>query len=29
MIDANFFWNLFQLTGSINAYLMYKKLAIN
>ncbi|WP_081627914.1 YqzL family protein [Caldisalinibacter kiritimatiensis] len=26
MIDANLFWKLFELTGSITAYLMYKSL---
>ncbi|MGF7059554.1 YqzL family protein [Brassicibacter mesophilus] len=29
MINAEFFWKMFELTGSVNAYLMYKKLIIN
>lgn len=28
MINANFFWRIFELTGSISAYLMYKKLTV-
>ncbi|NLI71021.1 MAG: YqzL family protein [Firmicutes bacterium] len=27
MLSANLFWRLFERTGSIVAYLMYKKLA--
>lgn len=26
MIDAELLWKLFKLTGSINAYVLYKKL---
>ncbi|ACB85390.1 hypothetical protein Nther_1818 [Natranaerobius thermophilus JW/NM-WN-LF] len=26
MIDANFFWRMFELTGSITAYLAYRDL---
>ncbi|WP_144414723.1 YqzL family protein [Clostridium formicaceticum] len=26
---ANTFWRIFELTGSITAYMMYKKLMIN
>ncbi|WDV47329.1 YqzL family protein [Clostridiaceae bacterium M8S5] len=26
MFDAELFWKLFKLTGSVNAYILYKKL---
>ncbi|NLM45262.1 MAG: YqzL family protein [Firmicutes bacterium] len=26
MIDANFFWKLFERTGSVTAYLLYRRL---
>ncbi|MBS4537988.1 YqzL family protein [Clostridium sp. D2Q-11] len=29
MVNAQFYWHVFELTGSINAYLMYKNLLIN
>lgn len=29
MFDANFYWKVFKLTGSVSAYLMYKKLMVN
>ncbi|MGO1369613.1 MAG: YqzL family protein [Senegalia sp. (in: firmicutes)] len=29
MASDQLFWQLFKLTGSINAYLMYKNLSIN
>ncbi|WP_352417929.1 YqzL family protein [Proteiniborus sp.] len=29
MFNADFFWKMFELTGSINAYLMYKALIMN
>ncbi|MTI49517.1 YqzL family protein [Sporosalibacterium faouarense] len=29
MVDANFYWKIFSLTGSIAAYLMYRKLLLN
>ncbi|WP_156456481.1 YqzL family protein [Abyssisolibacter fermentans] len=29
MIDANLFWNLFKLTGSVNAYILYKELLVS
>ncbi|MDR5659591.1 YqzL family protein [Serpentinicella sp. ANB-PHB4] len=29
MQTANTFWKLFELTGSITAYIMYKKLILN
>ncbi|WIV11404.1 YqzL family protein [Proteiniborus sp. MB09-C3] len=29
MLNAEFFWKLFELTGSINAYLIYKALLMN
>lgn len=29
MFDAEFFWKMFELTGSINAYLIYKALIMN
>ncbi|WP_425448190.1 YqzL family protein [Dethiothermospora halolimnae] len=29
VISARFYWKVFKLTGSVDAYLMYKKLLIN
>ncbi|NBI05451.1 YqzL family protein [Senegalia massiliensis] len=29
MAYAQLFWHIFELTGSVNAYLMYKNLSIN
>ncbi|MBS4536275.1 YqzL family protein [Clostridium sp. D2Q-14] len=29
MLNAQFYWHVFELTGSINAYLMYRYLLIN
>ncbi|WP_143031522.1 YqzL family protein [Proteiniborus ethanoligenes] len=29
MFNAEFFWKMFELTGSVNAYLIYKKLIMN
>ncbi|AYO30778.1 MAG TPA: YqzL family protein [Thermoanaerobacterales bacterium] len=28
MLYADFFWNIFEVTGSITAYLIYKKLIL-
>ncbi|WP_422445421.1 YqzL family protein [Thermoanaerobacterium sp. DL9XJH110] len=28
MLTADFFWNIFEVTGSITAYLIYKKLLL-
>ncbi|MGB9839712.1 YqzL family protein [Thermovenabulum sp.] len=28
MLAAEFFWKLFEITGSIKAYLIYKELAL-
>ncbi|OWZ82867.1 YqzL family protein [Natranaerobius trueperi] len=29
MVDKNFFWKVFELTGSITAYLIYRDLQQN
>ncbi|HHX23506.1 MAG: YqzL family protein [Tepidanaerobacteraceae bacterium] len=29
MLTADFFWNIFEVTGSITAYLIYKELLLN
>ncbi|WP_366922632.1 YqzL family protein [Metallumcola ferriviriculae] len=29
MLPAEFFWRVFELTGSIKAYMIYRKLAVH
>ncbi|MEG6512488.1 YqzL family protein [Desulforamulus ruminis] len=29
LLTAEFFWRLFEATGSVNAYMLYRKLALH